>query len=116
VYIEEETREMRVEEGSSDSFPICCAGRSSSAHKCLWPALVTLEGSRLIGMNDAQKTVNLLERMEFMLDSLSAELRIARIDRGEVPAPSTQRINAVREAESALTACDFKRRESIEGT
>ena len=67
-------------------------------------------------MNDAQKTLNLLERMEYLLDSVSAELRIARIDRGAVPAPSTERIEAVREAESALTACDFKRRESIEVT
>ena len=65
-------------------------------------------------MNDAQKTLNLLERMEYLLDSVSAELRIARIDRGEVPAPSKERINALREAESALTACDVKRRESIE--
>ena len=65
-------------------------------------------------MNDAQKTLNLLERMEFLLDSVSAELRIARLDRGEVKAPSKERINAVREAESALTACDFKRREAIE--
>jgi hypothetical protein len=87
-----------------------------AAHMCLCFPLVTLEESRVLGMNDAQKTVNLLERMEFLLDSLSAELRIARIDRGEVPAPSTERINAVREAESALTACDFKRRESIKGT
>lgn len=66
-------------------------------------------------MNDAQRTVNLLERMEFLLDSVSAELRIARIDRGEVPAPSAERINAVQEAQSALMACDSKRRESIRG-
>jgi hypothetical protein len=67
-------------------------------------------------MNDAQKTVNLLERMEFLLDSMSAELRIARLDRGEVPTPSTERIKAVQEAQSAVMACDFKRRESIKGT
>ena len=67
-------------------------------------------------MNDAQKTLNLLERMEYLLDNVSAELRIARMDRGEVSVPSKERINAVREAESALTACDFKRRESIEIT
>jgi hypothetical protein len=66
-------------------------------------------------MNDAQRTINLLERMEFLLDNVSAELRIARIDRGEVPAPSVERINAVQEAQSALMACDSKRRESIEG-
>jgi hypothetical protein len=36
------------------------------------------------------------------------------MDRGEVPAPSKERIKTLREAESALTACDFKRRESIE--
>jgi hypothetical protein len=67
-------------------------------------------------MNDAQKTINLLERMEFLLDSVSAELRIARIDRGEVRAPSTERIEALREAESALTACDLKRRGSLAGS
>jgi hypothetical protein len=87
-----------------------------TAHKRLCPELAALEESRLVGMNDAQKTINLLERMEFLLDSVSAELRIARIDRGETPAPSTERIKVVREAESALTACDLKRRESTEAT
>lgn len=85
-----------------------------AAHKRLCPALTALEESRVIRMTDAQKTLNLLERMEYLLDNVSAELRIARMDRGDVPAPSKERINAVREAESALMACDFKRRESIE--
>jgi hypothetical protein len=85
-----------------------------AAHKHLWPALAALEESRVIRMTDAQKTLNLLERMEYLLDNVSAELRIARMDRGEVPAPSKERIKTLREAESALTACDFKRRESIE--
>lgn len=67
-------------------------------------------------MNDAQKTLNLLERMEFLLDSVSAELRVARLDRGEVAAPSTERIQAVQEAQSAIMACDFKRRESTKAT
>jgi hypothetical protein len=70
----------------------------------------------VVGMNDAQKTLNLLERMEYLLDNVSAELRIARMDRGEVSVPSKERINTVREAESALTACIFKRREAIEIT
>ena len=89
-------------------FPGFVALADPAAHKRLCPPLVTLEESRVLGMNDAQKTVNLLERMNFCWTVLSAELRIARIDRGEVPPPSTERINAVREAESALTACDFK--------
>jgi hypothetical protein len=80
------------------------------------PALEALEGNRVVSMNDAQKTVNLLERMEFLLDSVSAELRIARIDRGEVPTPSAERTTAVQEAQSAVMACDTKRRESIKGT
>jgi hypothetical protein len=65
-------------------------------------------------MNDAQKTVNLLERIEFFLENISAELRIARIDRGEVLEPSTERINLVREAEASLSAAESKRRESME--
>jgi hypothetical protein len=78
------------------------------------PLLTALEESRVMRMTDAQKTLNLLERMEYLLDNVSAELRIARMDRGDVAAPSKERTNALREAESALTACDFKRRESIE--
>jgi hypothetical protein len=67
-------------------------------------------------MNDAQKTVNLLERIEFLLEAIAGELKVARMDRGPAPGHviGMERYNALREVEATLSALDSKRRESME--
>lgn len=115
MFVEEEIRDDRVGEGlrTLSRFDVVV---TLAAHKRHCPCADSLRRSGVVAMNDAQKTLNLLERMEYLLDNVSAELRIARMDRGEVSVPSKERINTVKEAESALTACIFKRREAIEVT
>jgi hypothetical protein len=57
-------------------------------------------------MNDAQKTVNLLERIEFLLEAVAGELKVARIDRSQTPVGPMDRYNALKEAEASLNALE----------
>jgi hypothetical protein len=63
------------------------------------------------GMDDAQKFYNMLERIEFLLEAIRLELEVARIDRGEVLAPGTDRVDAMRELQAALRVLDGKRQD-----
>jgi hypothetical protein len=67
-------------------------------------------------MNDAQKTVNLLERIEFLLEAIAGELKVARMDRGPAPEQvnGMDRFNALREVEASFSALEGKRREWME--
>jgi hypothetical protein len=67
-------------------------------------------------MNDAQKTVNLLEPIEFLLEAIAGELKVARMDRGPAPEHGNgmDRYNALQEVEASLNALEVKRRESME--
>jgi hypothetical protein len=55
-------------------------------------------------MNDADRFYNMLERIELLLEAIRGELEIARIDRGEVVAPGTDRVNAMGELRAALSS------------
>jgi hypothetical protein len=66
-------------------------------------------------MNDAQKTVNLLERIEFQLEAILVELRMARQERGAAlhVSPNSQH-DDMQELGAAPSALDTRRRQSME--
>jgi hypothetical protein len=64
-------------------------------------------------MNDAQKTINLLERIECLLQAVAAELRLSRLGRAE-NASNKDQYDAVCEANNAINDWGIKRREGAE--
>jgi hypothetical protein len=99
---------------AADRFTRTCR-RSERGRTYAGGQVLTFLWSRLAGMNNAQKTVNLLERIEFLLEAIAGELKVARMDRGPVPGHviGMNRYNFVRSG--SLTKCpDSKRRESME--
>jgi hypothetical protein len=71
--------------------------------------------SKLAGMNDAQKAINLLERIEFQLEAVLVELRMAREDRGSAPPHLSPQVrqDRLQQLASAIDAWDSARLESM---
>jgi hypothetical protein len=62
-------------------------------------------------MDDAEKFYNLLEEIEFLLEAIRLELEVARIDRGEVLAPGTDRASVMAELQTTLGVLDDMRQD-----
>jgi hypothetical protein len=71
--------------------------------------------ANLPGMTDEQKTHNLLERIEMLLECIAIELRMARIDRARTPSymPVINPHDDLQELASASEALHSLRRETM---
>jgi hypothetical protein len=58
----------------------------------------------MVAPTDTERFYNMLERIEMVLESIRLELEIARIDRGEVIAPNTDRMDAMGQLQAAERA------------